>query len=142
MAEAPAKPLPAPNADTLPFWEAAARGELRLQRCEACGEAQFPPRAVCARCYHARPAWVTASGHGRLVSHTRIHRPPSAAFKPDLPYVVGLVALEEGPRIMVTLRGAAAEMPQIGDALRIRFDPPAGPYGIALPYAEKPAPEA
>ena len=142
MAEAPVKPLPTPNADTLPFWEAAARGELRLQRCDACGRIQFPPRAICAQCRHPAPGWVTASGRGRLVSHTRVHRPPSAAFKPDLPYVVALVALEEGPRIMVTLRGAAAEAPRLGDALRIRFDPPAGPHGIALPYAEQHAPEA
>jgi uncharacterized OB-fold protein len=136
MAELPAKPLPVPNADTAPFWEGAARGELRLQRCAACGQTQFPPRALCAHCHAPAPSWEVASGRGWLVSHTRVHRPPSPAFKPDLPYVVALVAMEEGPRIMVNLRGAAAEEPRLGDALRIRFDPPAGPHNIALPYAE------
>ena len=52
-----------------------------------------------------------------------------------MPYVVALVALDEGPRIMVNLRGAAAEAPRIGDAVRIGFDPPAGPDAIALPHA-------
>ena len=129
------KPLPTPNADTAAFWEGCAAGELRLQRCAACGSAQFPPRALCAACHAPAPAWEKASGRGRIVSHTRVHRPPSAAFKADVPYVVALVALEEGPRIMVNLRGTIAEAPRIGDAVRIGFDPPAGPDGIALPHA-------
>jgi len=136
MADAPAKPLPVPNADTAPFWEGAARGELRLQRCAACGHTQFPPRAICIQCHASAPGWRVASGRGRLVSHTRVHRPPSPAFKTGLPYVVALVALEEGPRIMVNLRGMAADEPRLGSALRIRFDPPAGPHDIALPFAE------
>jgi uncharacterized OB-fold protein len=131
----PLKPLPVPNADTAAFWEGCAHGELRLQRCTACGAAQFPPRIVCAACHAGAPAWEVASGSGRIASCTRVHRPPSSAFKADLPYAVALVTLEEGPRIMLGLRGAAAEAPRIGDAVLIRFDPPAGPHGIALPYA-------
>lgn len=129
------KPLPVPNADTAPFWEGCAQGELRIQRCRACGAAQFPPRALCAACHAPGPVWERASGHGRIASHTRVHRPPSAAFKADGPYVVALVTLEEGPRLMVTLRGAIAEAPRIGDAVRIGFDTPAGPHAIALPHA-------
>ena len=129
------KPLPIPNADTAPFWEGCAQGELRIQRCRACGAAQFPPRAVCAACHASGPIWERASGRGRIASHTRVHRPPSPAFKADAPYVVGLVALAEGPRLMVTLRGAIAEAPSIGAAVRIGFDAPAGPHGIALPHA-------
>ncbi|MBR0681544.1 Zn-ribbon domain-containing OB-fold protein [Roseomonas eburnea] len=129
------KPWPVPNADTASFWEGCAQGELRLQRCLSCGAAQFPPRALCARCHAPSPAWEKASGRGRIVSHTRVHRPPSPAFKAEVPYVVALVALEEGPRIMVNLRGTAADDPQIDDAVCIGFDPPAGPNGIALPHA-------
>ena len=88
------KPLPTPNADTRAFWDGCAQGELRLQRCAACGAAQFPPRALCAACHAPAPAWEKASGRGRIVSHTRVHRPPSPAFKADVPYVVALVALQ------------------------------------------------
>src|SRR5690349_21756724 len=109
----PLKTLPGPNADTAAFWEGCARGELRLQRCTTCGTAQFPPRIVCAACHAGAPVWEVASGRGRIASHTRVHRPPSAAFKAQLPYVVALVALEEGPRIMLGLRGTAAESPRI-----------------------------
>ena len=133
--ERPLEPLPVPNADTSAFWEGCARGELRLQRCTACGAAQFPPRIVCAACHAEAPALEVASGRGRIASYTRVHRPPSSAFKAKLPYVVALVTLEEGPRIMLGLRGAAAEAPRIGDAVLVRFDPPVGPHSIALPYA-------
>ena len=134
------KPLPTPNAESRPFWEAAAQGVLRIQRCDACGAAQFPPRAICGHC-HAKgaPRWVDAMGRGVVASHTTVHRPPSPAFKPDVPYTLALVTLEEGPRILVTLHGAAAKSPAIGTRVVIRFDPPAGPHAIALPYAEAPA---
>ncbi len=133
MDAAPAKPLPVPNADTEPFWAGCAQGELRLQRCRACGQAQFPPRAFCAKCHASAPSWETASGRGRVVSHTRVHRAPSAGFKAETPYVVALVDLDEGPRMMLRLQGAAVA--EIGASVEIRFEAPAGPHGIALPYA-------
>lgn len=128
------KPLPTPNAESRPFWEAAAQGVLRIQRCDSCGAAQFPPRAICGQC-HAKgaPRWEDAQGTGVIASHTTVHRPPSPAFKSETPYTLALVTLAEGPRILVTLRGVAA--PAIGMPVVIRFDPPAGPNGIALPYA-------
>ena len=130
------KPYPSPNAESRPFWEAAAQGVLRVQRCEACGTAQFPPRAICGHC-HAKgaPRWEDAKGTGVIATHTTVHRPPSPAFKADVPYTLALVSLAEGPRILVTLRGDAAQAPVIGAPVVIRFDPPAGANGIALPYA-------
>lgn len=131
------KPLPTPNTESRPFWDAAAQGVLRIQRCDACGAAQFPPRAICGHC-HAKgtPRWEDAKGTGVIASHTTVHRPPSPAFKAEVPYTLALVTLAEGPRILVTLRGDAAKVPAIGAPVVIRFDPPAGPNGIALPYAE------
>lgn len=131
------KPLPTPNAESRPFWAAAAQGVLMMQRCDACGAAQFPPRAVCGHC-HAKgaPRWENATRRGVIASHTTVHRPPSPAFKADAPYTLALVTLEEGPRILVTLRGDAAKAPVIGASVVIRFDPPTGPNAIALPYAE------
>lgn len=130
-------PLPRPNAETRPFWEGAARGVLRIQRCTACGAAQFPPRALCGRCHApAPPRWEEASGRGVIASHTTVHRPPSAAFREEVPYMLALVTLQEGPRLLVRLRGDLARAPRIGAPVVIRFDPPAGPDAIALPHAE------
>lgn len=131
------RPLPVPNAESRPFWEGAARGVLRIQRCPACGAAQFPPRALCGHCHaKAPPRWEQACGRGVIASHTTVHRAPSAAFREEAPYTLALVTLEEGPRLLVRLRGAVAQAARIGAPVVIGFDPPEGPDAIALPHAE------
>src|SRR2546426_986699 len=67
-------PVPVPTPETHPFWEAARRHELWLQRCRACGEYVFYPRAACPRCLGAELEWgrvaivgaAEADEHGRL----------------------------------------------------------------------------
>lgn len=56
------KPVPKPTPETQPFWDGAAVGELRVQRCEACLRHYFYPRPHCPHCGSAEVAWVTASG--------------------------------------------------------------------------------
>jgi uncharacterized OB-fold protein len=79
-------PLPHPNIDSQPYWEGAARDELRYQRCAACHHAQFPPRAQCLRC-GGKVEWQLSAGAGVVHSYTRVERAPSAAFKAQLPQV-------------------------------------------------------
>src|SRR5512134_1237962 len=52
------KPLPRPNEDTAPYWEAAQRGELRMQKCGGCGHVRFPPAVLCARCLSEEHEWA------------------------------------------------------------------------------------
>lgn len=84
---------------TRPFWEGAARGELRIPRCDACGTHTWYPRPECRACGAARFTWTRMSGRGRLFSWAVVRR----AFIPQLadrvPYVTGLVALDEDPRV-------------------------------------------
>ena len=44
------RPIPVPNEWTKPFWDAAKRGVLELQRCQSCGHFQHPPYATCVQC--------------------------------------------------------------------------------------------
>lgn len=125
-------PLPRPNADSRAYWEGTACGELRYQRCDDCGHAQFPPRAVCLRC--AGPlSWVRSSGKGSIHSYTTVARAPSAAFKSAVPYVLVLVDMAEGFRLLLTLRDAK-EPVRIGQGVRVVFEPTADP-AIHLPQA-------
>lgn len=84
---------------TRPFWAGAARGELVLPRCEACGRYVWYPDGACRSCGGAALAWTRVSGRGRLFSWSIVHR----AFIPQLaemvPYVTGLVAIEEDPAV-------------------------------------------
>jgi uncharacterized OB-fold protein len=94
--------FPVPDAVTQPFWEGVAEGVLRLQRCRACDRHVFYPRAVCPFCMASDLEWVEASGAGRVHSFTVVHRAPPD-YRDEVPYVVALVDLDEGVRMMTRL---------------------------------------
>lgn len=100
----PKRPLPQPTPETAEFWAGARRGELRIQRCRPCGKAYFFPRPFCPRCSSADVEWFTASGRGRLYSYV-INQRPAPGFDDMAPYVIAVVELEEGPRMMTNIVG-------------------------------------
>jgi len=106
MATPPTLPLPVPTPETRHFWEGTASGELRLQRCRGCTEAYFPPQPFCPRCASADVEVVRASGRGSLHTYVINHR-PAPGF--EAPYVIAVVELEEGPRLLTNLVGVAAD---------------------------------
>ena len=93
---------PVPDAVTQPFWDGVAEGVLRIQRCQACGRPVFYPRAVCPHCTRGELTWVEASGLGTVHTFTVVHRAPPE-HREDVPYVVALVELDEGVRMMTRL---------------------------------------
>src|SRR5439155_375957 len=80
-------PLPVPTPETRPFWEAARRHELSLQRCRACGAYVFYPRAACPRCLGPDLEWRRVSGRGRLHTFTVVHR-GARSFPLPAPYAL------------------------------------------------------
>lgn len=93
---------PVPDAVSQPFWEGIAEGVLRLQRCADCGRYVFYPRAVCPHCGSSALEWEEATGAGSVHSFTVVHRAP-AEYRDEVPYVVALVDLDEGVRMMTRL---------------------------------------
>lgn len=117
--------LPFPEqltAEAAHYFAAAGEGRLELQRCAACGKIWFFPRPACVACGAERFRWIVASGRGRVHSHSIVHRAPSPEFRARLPYVVALVDLEEGPRMMANIVGTGALEVSIGDALELTFE--------------------
>ena len=98
MAE-PGRALPAPTPETLPFWEGTNAGELRLQRCDACGKNYFPPRPFCPGCASRKVSWFKASGRAVLWSYV-IHHRPVAGVQTTIHAIAWSVQLAEGPRMM------------------------------------------
>ena len=96
------KPYPVPDAETAPFWDAVAAGRLDVQRCQSCRRHVFYPRSLCPHCGGVDLKWVTVSGRGTVYSFTVVHRAP-AEFQAEAPYVVALVELEEGVRMLTRL---------------------------------------
>ena len=87
------------DGDGAPFWEYAARGELRVQACAACGELRFPPRPCCPHCQSFDSLWTKTSGRGRIWSYVLPHPPLLPAYAEQSPYNAIVVELAEAPRI-------------------------------------------
>ena len=122
MAAPATKPIPVPTRETQPYWEGCKQHELRIQQCAACGHSQFYPRLYCTACMSERVEWVTASGHGTVLSFTIVYRPVTPAFAADVPYVVALITLDEGPQLMSNVVGCAPETVHIGMPVEVTFE--------------------
>ena len=127
-------PLPDPEWEpTREFFAAAARGELALPRCEACGRLNWTPPERCRACDDARLTWAPVSGRATLFSWTRVERAWVKAYKPIAPYTTGIVALEEDPGVRLVTFIVDAEP----DALRAEL--PMEAVFRPLPYPDAPS---
>ena len=97
-------PLPVPTPETRPFWDAARRHELCVQRCRTCERWVFYPRVVCPHCFGRDLDWQQVSGRGTLHTFTVVYR-GQRQFPLPTPYVIAVVELDEGARLMTNLIG-------------------------------------
>lgn len=88
---------------TAPFWSGARQGRIMLQRCRGCSAVWHPPAPVCPTCRGLEIEWLTSAGRGRLYSYTQVVHPVHAAVTGAVPYLVALVELDEGARVVCTL---------------------------------------
>lgn len=132
VAHSSERPIPTRNPDSAPFWDAAQRDELQLQRCDDCATFRFYPRPMCPNCHSFRATWTRCSGRGTVYTYTVVRRPLTRWFRDQVPLVCAVVALEEGPRMMGDLVGVAPDHVAIGRPVRVAFRPASD--DIALPY--------
>jgi uncharacterized OB-fold protein len=104
-----------------PYWEGAAEGRMMIQHCDDCEAAIFPPRPLCPKCWSESVSWREASGQARIESFSIVHRAPNETFAPEVPYVVALVLLDEGPRMMTNIVGCPPEDVAIDMRVRAVF---------------------
>lgn len=116
------KNRPRPTPETQPYWDACQRHELQLQRCRSCQQFQFYPRVVCTKCGHDQLDWTRASGAGKIVSFTVVRRAISAAYAAEVPYVIALIELDEGPQMMSNVVECDIDAVAIGMDVAVCFD--------------------
>ncbi len=116
-----ARPLPAPDEVTRPFWSACAEHRLCFQQCRACGYRWLPASVVCPRCWAGECDWVPSEGEGTVFSLAVYHRAYHPAFQALLPYVVAVIELAEGPRLVSNLVGVQPQDVSVGMAVRLEF---------------------
>ena len=109
--------------DWEPFWTGCKRGVLLIQRCARCENFRYPPSPICHSCLSPDYRWVEASGKGTLFSFVIAHRALDPYWKGELPYLVAVIELAEGPRLLSNLVDARFDQVQIGMAVRVIFEP-------------------
>jgi hypothetical protein len=125
-------PAPAADWETRGYWEGAARGELVLQRCRACGGVQHRPRALCAACLGGALEHFVASGRGTVHTFTVTHQNQAPGFRDACPYVLAWVELEEGPRLLTNVVGCGPGALRIGLPVRVEFAASEGEYPVPV----------
>jgi len=112
---------PEPEADQ--FWAWCQRGELRIQRCAACGRWVYFPAPRCYQCLSEQLVWTAVSGFGEVYTATIVHHALSPWFKAMVPYAVGWVELPEqkGLRILASIVGCLPEAVRPGLRVFVSF---------------------
>jgi uncharacterized OB-fold protein len=125
------RPIPAGGGPASHYWREAAEGRLVVQWCPSCGNRQFYPRALCTAC-GGEPEWEEASGRGTVYTFTVIRQQGAQPFRDELPYVVAMIRLDEGPLMMGNLTGCPVDNVSIGmpvEAYVVEAD-----EGVGVPF--------
>lgn len=114
--------LPRPTPETKVYWEGCSQHKLLIQRCSECNKYQFYPRIICTACMSNNIEWVKAKGYGEILSYTIVRRAISVAYAANVPYVIALIQLEEGPKMMSNIVNCQPDKVMIGMSVEVVFD--------------------
>jgi len=116
------KPLPEIQPWSKKFWEGAKQHKLLIQECRDCGAKIFYPRKVCSECWSPNLFWSEASGKGKIFSYSVTMAGVEDKFVEDLPFVLALVDLEEGVRMMTNIVNCKPDEVSIGMDVEVVFE--------------------
>jgi uncharacterized OB-fold protein len=121
----------------MPYWAAARNGRFMLPRCRQCGLCCHPSRTRCVRCSSPELSYQPADGKGLVYSFTVVWRALIPALAPLVPYVLALIDLTEGPRLVSVVRCEPGEA-RVGLPVAVTFEPitPDLVLPIFIPRAE------
>ena len=118
------RPIPVPNEWTKPFWEAAKRGVLELQRCQSCGHFQHPPYPTCTQCVSTDLKFEPVRGLGTINAYTIMYHTGDKRFASAVPYASIIVELDDAPGTLMAgnLLGAPYTEAKVGRRVEIVFE--------------------
>ena len=121
---------PQPRPESAAFWDGLRRRKLVLQRCADCGKARHYPRPMCDACHSMRAVAFEASGFGALYSWAVACRALHPAFESRVPYILGIVGLDEGVRMNAPLLDVREDALRVGVRLRVTFEDADSNFGL------------
>lgn len=114
--------------DAVPFWDATREQRFVLPWCTDCDAAIWYPRTVCPRCLGDAVEWRDDDGNGTVYAAS-VHSKPGPGRASDLdpgadgPYVVVLVDLDAGVRMMSNVVGCPPEEVAAGMRVALSWEP-------------------
>ncbi len=118
------RPIPVANEWTKPFWDAAQRGVLELQRCQSCRSFQHPPYATCVQCIATDLKFEAVAGAGTIYAYTIMYHTGDKRFASAVPYASIIVELDEAPGALLAgnLLGVPYTEAKVGRRVEVIFE--------------------
>ena len=126
------RPFPVPNPQSQPFWDGCARGQLLIQQCQDCQTVWHPPSPLCPNCFSTSYEWKPASGRGTLYTYSVVRHPMRKVWEPLVPYVLAVIELAEGPKMLSNLVGIPPDEVRIGMEVTVTFQPVSDTISLPL----------
>jgi len=117
----PSKPDPLVNNWARPFWDGTREEKLLIQKCADCQKHIFYPRMACPFCFSDNIEWVEAAGKGTIYAFTVVENNAPSPFVPDMPFVIAVVILEEGVRMLSNIVECDPNSLQCDQAVEVAF---------------------
>lgn len=131
---------PTTDTDSEAWWAAVQDGTLKVNACRSCNRKSLYPRPFCPRCWSEEVDLVSASGNARLYTWTVVHQ-NAPAFDAQTPYVVAVVDLAEGPRLMTNIENCSPDELEAGLELILVFRHDDDGFAVPVFKPESTAPE-
>ena len=119
---APAKPQPRITSCAEYYWQQAGQNKLTMPYCRQCDKVFYYPRHWCPSCFNQDLGWQQVSGRGKVYSYSVIYQSPFPSYQADIPYVLAIIELEEGPRMMTNVVNCDAEHVRVDMAVQVTFE--------------------
>ena len=112
---------PTANFESQAFWNGTEKGQLLLQKCGSCGAFRHPPAPICPACLSDNSEWIEASGRGTVYTFVVVRETRARGWDQMVPYVIAVVTLEEGPRMVTNIVDVAPEDVKIDMPVEVKF---------------------
>jgi uncharacterized protein len=112
---------PTVSPDSEFFWTGCRENKLLIQRCAGCQQLRQPARPMCPTCHSLDWDTIESSGRGTVYSYVMPQHPPMPLM--EYPYIVVLVELDEGVRLVSNLREIAPADVEVGMPIKIFYEP-------------------
>ncbi len=103
------------------FYTFCSQKKLMGVKCEGCNALYAIPKPLCIKCGSKKLSWIPLKGVGKLASYTVVHV-PHPRFQNEAPYILGVVELEEGVKLLARIKNVKLEDIKIGMPLKVDFE--------------------